>query len=63
VDIEIEPEVRAWLESLPRRQFGHVLAFAELLAEGAATLGEPYARHLAARSGNCGYRCTRSTPG
>ena len=31
-DIEVEPEVRAWLES-PKRQFGHVLAFAEKLAE------------------------------
>jgi hypothetical protein len=30
-DIEIEPEVRVWLESLPNRQFGHVLAFAEKL--------------------------------
>ena len=29
-DIEMEPEVRAWLESLPKRQFGHVLAFAEI---------------------------------
>jgi hypothetical protein len=45
-DIEMEPEVRAWLGSLPKRQFGHVLAFAEKLAEEAATLGEPYARHL-----------------
>jgi hypothetical protein len=45
-DIEMEPEVRTWLESLPGRQFGHVLAFAELLAENAATLGEPYSRHL-----------------
>lgn len=45
-DIEMEPEVRAWLESLPKRQFGHVLAFAEKLAEEAATLGEPYSRHL-----------------
>jgi hypothetical protein len=45
-DIEMEPEVRAWLEALPKRQFGHVLAFAEKLAEEAATLGEPYSRHL-----------------
>jgi hypothetical protein len=45
-DIEMEPEVRVWLESLPKRQFGHVLAFAEKLAEEAATLGEPYSRHL-----------------
>ena len=45
-DIEMEPEVREWLESLPKRQFGHVLAFAEKLAEEADTLGEPYSRHL-----------------
>lgn len=45
-DIGIEPEVRAWPESLPKRQFGHVPAFAEKLAEEASTLGEPYARHL-----------------
>jgi len=45
-DIEVEPEVRAWLESLPKRQFGHVLAFAEKLAEEASTLGEPHSRHL-----------------
>jgi hypothetical protein len=45
-DIEMEPEVRTWLESLPKRQFGHVLAFAEKLAEEASTLGEPYSRHL-----------------
>lgn len=45
-DVEMEPEVREWLESLPKRQFGHVLAFAEKPAEEADTLGEPYSRHL-----------------
>jgi hypothetical protein len=45
----VEPEVRAWLESLPGGQFGRVLAFAEKLAEEAATLGEPYSRHLGAK--------------
>jgi hypothetical protein len=45
-NIEMESGVRAWLESLPKRQFGHVLAFAEKLAEEAATLGEPYSRRL-----------------
>jgi hypothetical protein len=51
-DIEMEPEVRAWLESLPRGQFGRVLAFAEKLAEEAASLGEPYSRHLGGGSGS-----------
>ena len=45
-DTEVEPEVRAWLDALPKRQFGHILAFAEKLAEEASTLGEPYSRHL-----------------
>jgi len=62
-DIEVEPEVRAWLESLPKRQFGRVLAFAEKLAEEAGTLGEPYSRHLGGRYGNCGSRFTRWTRG
>lgn len=49
-DIEVEPEVRAWPESLPRGQFGRVLAFAEKLAEEAASLDEPYSRHLGGKS-------------
>ncbi|MCW2914100.1 MAG: hypothetical protein JWN52_2168 [Actinomycetia bacterium] len=45
-DIELEPEVRDWLDSLPDRDYGRVMAYAELLAEEAETLGEPYARNL-----------------
>jgi hypothetical protein len=45
-DIEVEPGVRAWLENLPKRDFGHVLAHVEKLAEEAETLGEPYSRYL-----------------
>lgn len=44
--IEIEPEVRGWLESLPAKHFLKVDEYVGLLAESAATLGEPYARHL-----------------
>ncbi|MCD9875424.1 type II toxin-antitoxin system RelE/ParE family toxin [Streptomyces guryensis] len=44
--VEIEPEVRAWLESLPAKHFLKVDEYVGLLAECAATLGEPYARHL-----------------
>ena len=58
-DIEVEPEVRAWLESLPKRQFGHVLAFAEKLAEEATTLGEPYSRHLGGKVRELWIRFTR----
>lgn len=45
-DIELEPEVRAWLDSLSDREYGRVMAYADLLAEEAETLGEPYSRHL-----------------
>jgi hypothetical protein len=45
-EVELEPEVRFWLESLPLEQYVKVEAMADLLAEQAETLGEPYARHL-----------------
>jgi hypothetical protein len=44
--VEVEPEVRAWLESLSDRDFGRVDFLVGLLAEQAETLGEPYTRHL-----------------
>ena len=44
--IEMEPEVRAWLESLPAKHFLKVDEYVGLLAEYAASLGEPYARCL-----------------
>lgn len=45
-EVEVEPEVRAWLESLSDRDFGRVDFQVGLLAEHAQTLGEPYSRHL-----------------
>ncbi|WP_228798854.1 type II toxin-antitoxin system RelE/ParE family toxin [Nocardia cyriacigeorgica] len=45
-DIEVEPEVRAWLESLSDEHYGRAMYRAEMLAESAGTLGEPYSRHL-----------------
>jgi hypothetical protein len=44
--IEIEPEVRAWLESLPAKHFLKIDEYVGLLAERAASLGEPYSRYL-----------------
>jgi hypothetical protein len=44
--VEVEPEVRRWLESLSDRDFGRVDFLVGLLAEHAETLGEPYSRHL-----------------
>ena len=45
-DVEVEPEVRSWLDSLTDRDFGRVDFLVGVLAEQAETLGEPYARHL-----------------
>jgi phage-related protein len=45
-EVEIEPEVRSWLDCLTDRDFGRVDFLVGLLAEQAETLTEPYARHL-----------------
>ncbi|WP_329085537.1 type II toxin-antitoxin system RelE/ParE family toxin [Streptosporangium sp. NBC_01469] len=44
--IEVEPEIRSWLESLSERDYVKVEALADLLSEQAETLDEPYSRHL-----------------
>jgi hypothetical protein len=48
-DIELEPEVRLWLDALPERHYAKVEAACDLLAEMPETLGEPYSRHLAGK--------------
>ena len=49
IDVELEPEVRAWLESLSEREYAKVEAACDLLAEFPETLGEPYTRHLSGK--------------
>jgi hypothetical protein len=44
--VEVEPEVRHWLQRLNDRDFGRADFLVGLLAEQADTLGEPYSRHL-----------------
>ncbi|WP_129306359.1 type II toxin-antitoxin system RelE/ParE family toxin [Streptomyces sp. L2] len=44
--IELEPEVRDWLELLPFRLYRRVEDKADRLLEEPTTLGEPYSRHL-----------------
>ncbi|MFB7447175.1 type II toxin-antitoxin system RelE/ParE family toxin [Streptomyces sp. NPDC056194] len=44
--IEIEPEVRLWLEDLPAHHYVIVEQKVDRLAENPTTLGEPYTRHL-----------------
>jgi phage-related protein len=45
-EIELEGEVRAWLESLPADDYLRVMKLSDFLADHAETLGEPQVRHL-----------------
>ncbi len=58
-EVEIEPEVRSWLEGLTDRDFGRVDFLAGLLAEDADTLGEPYSRHLGGKVRELRFRLLR----
>jgi hypothetical protein len=44
--VELEPEVRDWLEQLPTAQFATAAFYVDLLAEKGPLLGEPYSRQL-----------------
>jgi hypothetical protein len=44
--VELEPEVRLWLEQLPAEQFATAAFYLDLLAEQGPLLGEPYTRQL-----------------
>ena len=48
--IELESEVRDWLETLRLREYAKVEAMADLLAERGEALGEPYSRHLGGKT-------------
>ncbi len=59
--VEVEPEVRSWLEQLSDRDFGRADFLVGLLAGQAETLGEPYTRHLGGKYASCGSTCWRSS--
>jgi hypothetical protein len=44
--VELEPEVRDWLEQLPSAQFAHAAFYVDLLADQGPLLGEPHTRQL-----------------
>ena len=44
--VELEPEVRVWLERLPTARFARAAFYVDLLAEQGPLLGEPYTRQL-----------------
>lgn len=44
--VELEPEVRDWLDQLPTSRFATVAFYLDLLAEQGPLLSEPYTRQL-----------------
>lgn len=44
--VELEPEVRDWLDGLPVEQFARAAFYVDLLAEQGPLLGEPYTKQL-----------------
>ncbi|WP_300014173.1 type II toxin-antitoxin system RelE/ParE family toxin [Pseudonocardia sp.] len=44
--VELEPEVRDWLETLPAPQFATAAFYIDLVADRGPLLGEPYTRQL-----------------
>ncbi|MDP9863466.1 MULTISPECIES: type II toxin-antitoxin system RelE/ParE family toxin [Streptosporangium] len=44
--VELEPEVRKWLEDLPSALFARVAFYVDLLAAEGPLLGEPYTKQL-----------------
>jgi phage-related protein len=44
--VELEPEVREWLEELATAQFARVAFYIDLLADEGPLLGEPYTKQL-----------------
>lgn len=58
--IELEPEVRDWLDLLRLKDFAKVEAMADILAERAETLGEPYSRHLSGKTRELRFHLDRS---
>lgn len=58
--IELEPEVRDWLETLTLKDYAKVEAMADILADQAETLGEPYSRHLSGKTRELRFHLERS---
>jgi hypothetical protein len=44
--VELEPEIRIWLEQLPTDQFATAAFYIDMLAEHGPLLSEPYTRQL-----------------
>jgi hypothetical protein len=59
--IELEPEVREWLETRTLAEYAKVEAMADILADHAETLGEPYSRHLFGKTRELRFYLSRSS--
>ena len=59
-DVELEREVRDWLETLTIIEYAKVEAMADILADNAETLGEPYSRHLFGKTRELRFHLGRS---
>jgi hypothetical protein len=59
--IELEPEVKGWLETLTLKEYAKVEAMADILADHAETLGEPYSRHLSGKTRELRFHLERSS--
>lgn len=44
--VELEPEVRDWLEELSGAHFGHAAFYSDLLAERGVLISEPHTKQL-----------------
>jgi hypothetical protein len=55
--VELEPEVAEWLESLDDQRWAQALFHLDLLEEQGALLGEPYTRQLAGKLRELRFYC------
>jgi hypothetical protein len=56
-EMELEPEVREWLEGLDDQQWAQAMFHLDLLEERGALLGEPYTRQLAGKLRELRFYC------
>ena len=56
-EVELEPEVRDWLEGLDDQRWAQAMFHLDLLEERGALLGEPYTRQLAGKLRELRFYC------
>jgi hypothetical protein len=58
-EVELEPEVRDWLEGLDDQRWAQAMFHLDLLEERGALLGEPYTRQLDGKLRELRFYCGR----